>query len=278
MRRAAYRPGYFGIWIRLRTLTSLKNRNPPATTMTSETTTPSTLEALTSASTAKVTRMASRAINPSTAQYRFNHIPPAHSSMRTVNTIVWPAAACTPLAFSFTPARNSPSWANPLAAASSAPTVIGHGRSRAPSGVSVARTAASRASERLRPAPTVTAAAGGFWRWPRLRLRWPNSDLLGRGLGERLLQARGRSVGVAGLGERAHDRHPTGPGGGYVAHAGWRDPSDGKERHAGVGGRVAHQLQANRRPAGLGRRGVHRADADVVHSGGEWRFTVGMRP
>ena len=37
------------------------------------------------------------------------------------------------------------------------------------------------------------------------------------------------------------------------------DPADGEERHRGVRGRVAHQLEADRRPARLGRRGVHRA-------------------
>ena len=46
------------------------------------------------------------------------------------------------------------------------------------------------------------------------------------------------------------------------------EPSDREERDGGVGGRVADQLEAHRRTAGLGGRLVHRADADVVDQPG----------
>src|SRR2546430_39623 len=183
-------------------------------------------------------------------------MPTAHTSITTVNTIVWPAAAWRPEVLSFTPPRNSPSWTSPLKAARTAPMMIDHGRSPGASGVSVARMAAFRCSEPLtaRPVSAATAGCGGFVRRHRLRLRWPNADLLGgSGPRDRRTQLARGPLGVVRLGQRADDRDPLAAGGPDRAGVAGLDPSDRKDRDSRVTGGVAHQLEPDRGPSRLGR-------------------------
>jgi len=75
--------------------------------------------------------------------------------------------------------------------------------------------------------------------------------------------ARGRAR-VGGLGDRADDGDPPRPGGDDLRDVARVDPADREERHRRVEGREAHELDADRVAAGLRRRRVDRADADVV--------------
>src|SRR5947209_10074847 len=199
-------------------------------------------------------------------------MPTAQISIRTENRItpLGPAWALPtlkrPLMSTVT---RSPA---PISRAISEAILSDQGRSPGASGASVARTAALRSSERLGWAgPGVPSGRGRvpapeLRRRLRLRLRCANAHL-GRG-GERLTQAARAERGVARLRERADDGDPARSGAAYGGHVGRRDASDGEERHRGVRGRVADELESDRRPAGLRRGGVHRPDSDVVDAEG----------
>ena len=86
-----------------------------------------------------------------------------------------------------------------------------------------------------------------------------------------------RTLGVNGVRDRAQDAYPTGAGGEHLAKVLCVDPTDRKERHGRVGGRVAHELQAHRGTPGLGRGGMDGTHADVVGTGGAGGRAIGAR-
>jgi hypothetical protein len=95
----------------------------------------------------------------------------------------------------------------------------------------------------------------------RLRLRRPNAGLL---RDQRGAQAARRGFWILGLGDRAHDHDAARARGHDLAHVGGIDAADGEPRVGRVHGRVADEVEADGGPAGLGRRGMNRADGDVV--------------
>ena len=76
-------------------------------------------------------------------------------------------------------------------------------------------------------------------------------------------RARGRSR-IAGAGDRPQHAHPRRARAEHVREVARVEAADREERHRGVGGRVADELEPDGRAARLGRRLVDRADADVV--------------
>src|SRR5579859_1492707 len=190
------------------------------------------------------------------------HMPPAHTNIRMANTITENAWGRVPATLSFTPVANRISWTSPLAAASSAPTVMTQGRSPGRIGVSVARTAAFFCSERLMRPPAAGAGVATGSRRPRLRLRCPNAGLLTL---ERAAQRLGRAPGIARLCQSTDNRDALGPGPRHVGDVARIDAADGEEGDRGVGGGVAHEVKTHRRASRLGRRLVDGPDADVIH-------------
>ncbi len=80
----------------------------------------------------------------------------------------------------------------------------------------------------------------------------------------RLVQPAGGLRGVGGFGQSPDDRDPRRAGGPDRVDVRRRDAADREERHGGVLGGVADELEPDRWAAGLGRRGMHRTDPDVV--------------
>ena len=146
-----------------------------------------------------------------------------------------------------------------------------------------------RADEHARPRaartrPTATSSAGGrssgaerLERRARLRSRCGALGVVAVGglavVGHRVRlpaprraarAARARPARVLGGGDRAQHAHARGARVERLAEVARVEAADREERHRRVRGRVADQLEADRRPPGLGRRLVDRADADVV--------------
>jgi glycine oxidase len=83
-----------------------------------------------------------------------------------------------------------------------------------------------------------------------------------------LPQRTGGSGRIPGIADRPDHGDPLGAGRTDRAHILGVDAADREERDPGVGGGVAHQLQADRGVAGFGRRRKNRADPDVVDAAG----------
>ena len=95
-------------------------------------------------------------------------------------------------------------------------------------------------------------------------------------------RARG-ALRLGRLGQRPDHRDPLGPGRAHRGDVGRRRcPPIAKNGTRGVRGRVADELEPDRRPPRLGRRRVHRPDADVVDAsaggGVDLRGRVGREP
>ena len=158
--------------------------------------------------------------------------------------------------------------------ASSAPTLIGQGRSPGAKGWSAARTAALRSAESA-CGPRRGTRAGVL----AVRGASPRAAGAARACGYVVPTSASRPrstavrssprgpLGIGGLGQRPHDGDPLGAGRERRRRR-WPARSR-RSRRTGrrAGRRVADQLEPDRRPSRLGRRRVDRPDADVVDAG-----------
>ena len=258
----------------------------------SATTSPSRLLASISSSENSVTMIASSAMNPSTAPY---HMPPQPDRARdhqrrehddpgrrrALAPDLDPGQVAIRLASPSRPAidrrdRDHRAGARRGDRLQRGPglRVTALGRASAPR--RWARTIGWRGCRRARRGPGGGGAAGCPSRGPRSS--WPGGPRGAPALTATLRQRGSRSppaliaarsdargaLGSAALGQRPDDGDPPRAGRATAAGVGPVDAPDRKERCRGVGGRIAHQLQPDRGPPGLGRSGVNRPHPDVV--------------